>query len=87
MLLLPGVPALTLLGGPGAATEIQGGDEASLKSRYNSNNTLYIYFLHVCFLWSLFSNHINIPQLVEHQVVVREVVSSTPAGPTLKVLK
>ena len=26
-------------------------------------------------------------QLVEHRVVVREVVSSTPAGPTLRVLK
>ena len=35
--------------------------------------------------------HIIIPrpvaQLVEHRVVVREVVSSTPAGPTLRVLK
>ena len=28
-----------------------------------------------------------VAQLVEHRVVVREVVSSTPAGPTLKVLK
>ena len=28
-----------------------------------------------------------IAQLVEHRVVMREVVSSTPAGPTLRVLK
>ena len=28
-----------------------------------------------------------VAQLVEHQVVVREVVSSTPAGATLRVLK
>ena len=28
-----------------------------------------------------------VAQLVEHRVVVREVVSSTPAGPTLRVLK
>ena len=27
------------------------------------------------------------PQLVEHRVVTREVVSSTPAGPTLRALK
>ena len=28
-----------------------------------------------------------VAQLVEHRVVVREVVSSTPARPTLRVLK
>ena len=28
-----------------------------------------------------------VAQLVEHRVVMREVVSSTPAGPTLRVLK
>ena len=28
-----------------------------------------------------------VAQLVEHRVVVREVVSSTPAGPTLRVFK
>ena len=28
-----------------------------------------------------------VAQLVEHRVVKREVVSSTPAGPTLRVLK
>ena len=28
-----------------------------------------------------------VAQLVEHQVVMREVVSSTPAGPTLRVSK
>ena len=33
------------------------------------------------------SNRALIAQLVEHRVVMREVVSSTPAGPTLRVLK
>ena len=28
-----------------------------------------------------------VAQLIEHQVVMREVVSSTPAGPTLRVWK
>ena len=28
-----------------------------------------------------------VAQLVEHRAVLREVVSSTPAGPTLRVLK
>ena len=28
-----------------------------------------------------------VAQLVEHRAVVREVISSTPAGPTLRVLK
>ena len=28
-----------------------------------------------------------VAQLVQHQVLMREVVSSTPAGPTLRVLK
>ena len=28
-----------------------------------------------------------VAQLIEHQVVTREVMSSTPAGPTLRVLK
>ena len=28
-----------------------------------------------------------VAQLVEHRVVTREVVSSTPAGPTLRVLQ
>ena len=28
-----------------------------------------------------------VAQLVEHRAVMREVVSSTPAGPTLRVLK
>ena len=28
-----------------------------------------------------------VAQLIEHRVVTREVVSSTPAGPTLRVLK
>ena len=29
----------------------------------------------------------TVAQLVKHPVVMREVVSSTPAGPTLRVLK
>ena len=33
------------------------------------------------------SNRALIAQLVEHRVVMREVVSSSPAGPTLRVLK
>ena len=28
-----------------------------------------------------------VAQLVEHQAAMREIVSSTPAGPTLRVLK
>ena len=32
-------------------------------------------------------NRAPVAQLVEHQVIMREVVSSTPAGPTLWVLK
>ena len=32
-------------------------------------------------------NRAPMAQLVEHRVVTREVVSSTPAGPTLRVLK
>ena len=32
-------------------------------------------------------NRAPVAQLVEHRVVTREVVSSTPAGPTLRVLK
>ena len=31
--------------------------------------------------------HAPVAQLVEHWAVLREVVSSTPAGPTLRVLK
>ena len=34
-----------------------------------------------------FKNRAPMAQLVEHRVVMREVVSSTPAGPTLRVLK
>ena len=34
-----------------------------------------------------FSYRAPVAQLVEHRVVMREVVSSTPAGPTLRVLK
>ena len=29
----------------------------------------------------------SVAQLVEHRVVMQEVVNSTPAGPTLRVLK
>ena len=32
-------------------------------------------------------NRAPVAQLVEHRAVLREVVSSTPAGPTLRVLK
>ena len=32
-------------------------------------------------------NQSPVAQLVEHRAVTREVVSSTPAGPTLRVLK
>ena len=32
-------------------------------------------------------NRAPVAQLVEHQAVTREVVSSTPAGPTLRVFK
>ena len=32
-------------------------------------------------------NRAPVTQLVEHRAVLREVVSSTPAGPTLGVLK
>ena len=32
-------------------------------------------------------HHAPMAQLVEHRAVMREVVSSTPAGPTLRVLK
>ena len=32
-------------------------------------------------------NSAQVAQLVEHRAVTREVVSSTPAGPTLKVFK
>ena len=32
-------------------------------------------------------NRAPLAQLVEHRAVTREVVSSTPAGPTLRVLK
>ena len=31
--------------------------------------------------------HAPVAQLVEHRAVTREVVSSTPAGPSLRVLK
>ena len=31
--------------------------------------------------------HVPVAQLVEHQAVMREVMSSTPAGPTHRVLK
>ena len=34
-----------------------------------------------------FHHRTPVAQLVEHRVVTREVVSSTPAGPTLRVLK
>ena len=30
---------------------------------------------------------VSMAQLIEHRIVMREVVSSTPAGPTLRVLK
>ena len=32
-------------------------------------------------------NHAQVAQLVEHRAVMREVVSSTPAGPTIRILK
>ena len=32
-------------------------------------------------------NRAPVAQLVEHRVVTREVASSTPAGPSLRVLK
>ena len=32
-------------------------------------------------------NRVSMAQLVEHRLVMREVVSTTPAGPTLRVLK
>ena len=32
-------------------------------------------------------HHTTVAQLVEHRAVMREVVSSTPAGPTLRVIK
>ena len=35
----------------------------------------------------LYKNRSPVAQLIEHRVVTREVVSSTPAGPTLRVLK
>ena len=38
-----------------------------------------LYFCHDVFI------HRPVAQLVEHRVVLREVVSSTPAGPTLMV--
>ena len=34
-----------------------------------------------------FLDRAPVAQLIEHRVVMREVVSSTPAGPTLRVLK
>ena len=37
--------------------------------------------------WQFTASPRPVAQLVEHRVVVREVVSSTPAGPTLRVLK
>ena len=35
----------------------------------------------------LYVNRAPVAQLVERRAVMREVVSSTPAGPTLRVLK
>ena len=35
----------------------------------------------------LWTDRAPLAQLVEHRAVTREVVSSTPAGPTLRVLK
>ena len=32
-------------------------------------------------------NHAPVAQLVEHRAAMQEVMSSTPAGPTLRVLK
>ena len=41
----------------------------------------------MCVLYSTGVERAPIAQLVEQRVVMREVVSSTPAGPTLRVLK
>ena len=35
----------------------------------------------------ILKNRAPVAQLIEHRTVMREVVSSTPAGPTLRVLK
>ena len=37
--------------------------------------------------WNLVVSPAPVAQLVEHRAVTREVVSSTPAGPTLRVFK
>ena len=45
-------------------------------------------FLFLCKIkLGLFEHRAPVAQLVEHRAVMREVVSSTPAGPTLRVLK
>ena len=44
-----------------------------------------LYFFLILMLILMF--HAPVAQLVEHRAVTREVVSSTPAGPTLRVFK
>ena len=39
------------------------------------------------YLIKYYSQDAPVAQLVEHRAVTREVVSSTPAGPTLRVFK
>ena len=43
--------------------------------------------LHYVFVVIFYDDRAPVAQLIEHRVVTREVVSSTPAGPTLRVLK
>ena len=39
------------------------------------------------FFFCLYANDALVPHLVEHRPAMREVVSSTPAAPTLRVFK
>ena len=60
------------------------------QSRFIVISSLFHVFVEICATRSSLKGLINrapMAQLVEHWVVTREVVSSTPAGPTLRVLK
>ena len=58
---------------------------------FNVANVITISFLlkvaNVNNIHVAFGHRAPVAQLVEHRAVTREVVSSTPAGPTLRVFK
>ena len=70
----------------GASKSFEKAKEKDQLSVYSSSDGILIRDIKHSFPFFTF-NRAPVAQLVEHQAVTREVVSSTPAGPTLRVFK